>query len=99
GYTVASYNRLAALLTGVMSYQYGGREGYLFPYLLDAKKINSVTGLSPVFMWPSSSELWLSESTSTLLAGLNGRYIWSGTFGYLYSDLGWFTMAYLFAVG
>jgi hypothetical protein len=99
GYTIVSYNRLTALLTGVMHYEYGGKGQYLFAYLSESRRLNSLTGLSRAFGWPDASELWLSEFASTVVAGLNSRYIWSGTFGYIYADLGWLSLLYLFANG
>jgi hypothetical protein len=96
GYTITSYNRLTALVHGIMHYQFGGRGAYLFQCLTMAK-ISSLLGLGN-FM-PDGSALWESEFGSTLSAGLNPMYIWSGTFGYLYSDLGWGALVYLFGVG
>jgi hypothetical protein len=99
GYTLASYNRLAALLLGSLHYQYEGKGAYLFPYLVDSQKINDLLGLREVFGWPTSSELWQSEFSSTMAAGLTSSYIWAGAFGYVYADLGWLAPLYLLAVG
>jgi len=96
GYTVASYNRLTALLHATMHYQFGGRGAYLVQCLTTAK-INTVLGLA--HSMPDGGALWESEFSSTVSAGLNPMYIWSGTFGYLYSDLGWGALGYLFGVG
>jgi hypothetical protein len=97
GYTIVSYNRLAAILSGTMHYQYGGRGGYLFQYVLISKKLNTMLGLGN--LWPSAAVVWESEFTSTLLAGLNPMYVWSGTFGYLYADLRWGALVYLLGIG
>ena len=99
GYTIVSYNRLAALVLGVMQYQYGGRFAYLFPYLLDANKLDSIFGFQKMFGWPNGAELWRSEFTSTMSAGLNPAFIWSGAFGYVFSDLRWLTPLYVMFVG
>jgi hypothetical protein len=99
GYTISSYNRMAALLGGTMHYQYGGRGVYLFPYLLGDNMVNKVLGLNGLFGWPDLLQLWQSETPSVALAGLNPSFIWSGVFGYLYADLGWWSLLYLFLTG
>jgi hypothetical protein len=99
GYSVASYNRLAALLSGQMTYTYHGTGVYLAPYLLDRHKLNSVLPIAEMMGWPSFGEIWKSEARSVAAAGLNSAYIWAGEFGYLYSDLGWGALAYLFLAG
>jgi len=99
GYSIASYNRLAALLSGQMTYTYHGTGVYLAPYLLDRHKLNSVLPVAEIMGWPTSGDIWTSEFRSVAAAGLNPMYIWSGEFGYLYSDLGWGALVYLFLVG
>jgi hypothetical protein len=87
GYTIVSYNRMAALLGGVMHYAYESRGVYLSRYLLQDNGMSSVLHLVDRFGWPTPFVLWQTEVSSTLAAGLNPGYIWSGAFGYLYSDL------------
>lgn len=99
GYTVAPYNHLAALLHGLLHYSYGGRGVYLFSYFLGGGKISALLGLSEVFNWPTALGLWQSEFTSTAAAGLNPGFIWSGVFGYLYSDISWWALLYMFLAG
>jgi hypothetical protein len=99
GYSIASYNRLAALLSGQMTYVYHGTGVYLVPYLLDRHKLNSILPIAQYMGWPTFGDLWRSEFRSVAAAGLNSSYIWSGTFGYLYSDLGWGALVYLYIVG
>jgi hypothetical protein len=99
GYTVAPYNHMAALLHGVLRYSYEGRGVYLSSYLLGGSKLNEALGLSAHFNWPTAFGLWQMEFVSTASAGLNPGFIWSGVFGYLYSDLGWWAPSYLFCTG
>lgn len=99
GYSIVSYNRLAALLHGQMYYIFGGKGVYLFPYLLRSDRLNDFLDLSHRFDWPPYLTLFDSESASVQLAGLNSSYIWSGVFGYLYADLGVGALAYLFGTG
>jgi hypothetical protein len=99
GYTIVSYNRLTGLLLGVMHYAYEGRGVYLSRYVLEDAKLNSVLHLIDRFGWPNGLTLWQSEFMSTSASGLNASFIWSGTFGYIYSDLGWWAPLYVFLVG
>jgi hypothetical protein len=99
GYTIVSYNRMSALLAGVMHYACEGRGVHISEFLLEDKKIDSIFHLAHHFGWPDAFGLWLSEFASTMAAGLNPGYIWSGAFGYIYSDIGWWAPAYLFIVG
>lgn len=99
GYTVASYNRLAALLDGSMTYMYGGTGIYLFQYLQGAPRITSLLRLNETLHWPSYYALWSSEFASVINAGVNPMFIWSGAFGYLYADLGWGALFYLYGAG
>lgn len=88
GYTLASYNRLTALLHGTMHYPYHGRGLYTFMCL---NETNFLRSLLPVkdLRWPDYFELWNSEFQGPQLAGLRPYLIWSGAFGYLFSDVRW----------
>lgn len=99
GYTLASYNRLAALVHGTMRYPYGGHGVYLSNYLAYDKRINYVLPLNKSLHWPNFLDLWASEFQAPQLAGLNPNLIWSGAFGYLFSDFGWATPLVLAAYG
>jgi hypothetical protein len=99
GYTIVSYNRLTGLLIGVMHYAYEGRGVYLSRYVLEDVKLNSVFHLIDRFGWPNGFTLWQSEFLSTSASGLNSTFIWSGAFGYVYSDIGWWTPLFVCFVG
>jgi len=99
GYSIVSYNRMAALLGGTMHYAYEGRGVYLSRYLLQDGKLNTVLHLGSTFGWPDPFGLWQTEFSSTMAAGLNPSFIWSGAFGYIYSDIGWCTPLYLYFLG
>jgi hypothetical protein len=96
GYTIVSYNRLTALLHGSLSYSYGGVGIYMFPFLSIHTKLSGLLGAAKL---PLAPEVWKSEFSSMLMSGLNPIYIWSGTFGYLYADLGWWSLVYLSFAG
>jgi hypothetical protein len=99
GYTIVSYNRMAALLLGVMYDSYQGRGVYLFPILRENETLNKLFHLNDRFDWPSAWGLWSSGFSSVASAGLNPGFNFYSVFGALYSDLGWLTLAYLFFVG
>ena len=99
GYTVVSYNRMAALLTGVMHYAYEGRGVYLVPLLVGDAKTDYLFHFADRFGWPTVLALWQTEFSSTSAAGLNPMFIWAGSFGYVYSDIGWWTPFYWCLIG
>jgi hypothetical protein len=98
-YTTASYNRLAALLSGRLQYPHAGTGVYLSSFLSYNTAFNRLLPINSIFHWPSFEDVWAAEFTSTWHAGLNGFLIWSGTFGYLFSDFGWFSPAVVFVQG
>lgn len=99
GYTIVSYNRMAAVLLGILHDAYAGRGAYLFPILRENQTLNNIFHFNELFDWPSSYSLWASAFTSVGSAGLNAGFNFYSVFGALYSDLGWFTLAYLFVIG
>jgi hypothetical protein len=99
GYTIVSYNRMAALLLGVMYDSYQGRGVYLFPILRENETLNRIFHFNDRFDWPTAWGLWSSAFSSVASAGLNPGFNFYSVFGALYSDLGWLTPAYLFLMG
>jgi hypothetical protein len=99
GYTIVSYNRMTALIMGAMHYGYEGSGVYLVPLLSNSEGLNKLIPFKDTFDWPSARELWRTEFASVAQSGLNGSYIWSSIFGYLYSDIGWLTPFYMFLYG
>jgi hypothetical protein len=99
GYTIVSYNRMAALVLGVMYDSYQGRGVYLFPILRESEMLNKLFHLNERFDWPTAWGLWSAGFSSVASAGLNPGFNFYSVFGALYSDLGWLALAYLFVVG
>jgi hypothetical protein len=99
GYTVASYNRLAALLNGTLRYPFGGRGVYLCSFVTFSHMLNQIIPLDKIMNWPAYLEVWNSEFGAIDRAGLDGGGIWSGAFGYIFSDLGWFSVPFVFGYG
>jgi hypothetical protein len=91
GYTFASYNRLTAILRGTMKYPYAGHGIYLFTFLDSNNLVNALIPVRKTFGWPDHFTLWFSEFQAPQIAGLRPELIWSGTFGYLFSEFGWAT--------
>jgi len=98
-YTVSSYNRLAALVNGRLHYPYTGTGLYLSSFLSFNTSLNSVLPISKLMHWPSYADMWDSQFAATWQAGLDGTRIWSGAFGYIFADCGWFTPLVLFVYG
>lgn len=99
GYTVASYNRLALVLSGDIRFPFGGTGTYAFRFLDHIPLLSRWIDLGDALGMPSSETVWLSEFPAVFQAGLDGRYIWASSFGYLYLDIGLFTFFYLFITG
>ncbi len=96
GYTIVSYNRLAALVIGVMHYVYQGKGAYIVAFLTENDRF---LGLRDRMGLPNFFVLWLSEFGSLSTSGLNSGFNWASVFGYLFSDLGWWTPVYMAATG
>lgn len=99
GYTVASYNRLAAVVNGSLRYPFAGRGLYLSSFVTFNHTWNRVVPLGRVMDWPSQLDDWGAQFGAVTRAGLDGSLIWSGTFGYIFSDLGWFSFPFVFGYG
>jgi hypothetical protein len=99
GYTIASYNRLAAILSGRMHYPFAGRGTYISSFVAFNDTFNQLFGVSRYLGWPDFFSWWQSEFNTVSSAGLDGQLIWSGTFGYIFSDLGWLSPGLLFLYG
>lgn len=99
GYSSSSYNRLAAILNQDLRYPYAGRGVYLIPFVSFSHAFNSLIPLNSLLGWPEYTQVWSSEFSAVSCAGLGGGDIWSGAFGYIYSDLGWFSPVFVFGYG
>jgi hypothetical protein len=96
GYTLASYNRLAAVLNGSLEFPYSGHGLYLSSYLVMNKSVNALVSFGAGY---NPLDVWLSEFDAVQRAGLNSRLIWPGVYGYVYSDAGKLTPAVLVLFG
>jgi hypothetical protein len=99
GYTIASYNRMAAILDGRMHYPFAGQGMYISSFAAFNDTFNTLLPLNKLLAWPDFTTAWQSEFASVSTAGLNAGFIWSGTFGYVFSDMGWMSPFLLFAYG
>jgi hypothetical protein len=99
GYTAASYNRLAAVVNGNLRYPYAGHGIYFNFLLLYSHPVNSIYPFVQVLNLPDFLDVWGSEFQAVSRAGLDGTLIWSGTFGYIFAELGWFSFLLVFAYG
>lgn len=99
GYTIASYNRLAALLAGRLHYEFAGRGIYLSNLLLFNHAFNQIIPIGHLMNVPDYFDWWASEFASVSAAGLNSAMIFCGMFGEIYNEIGWFAPLYLFGYG
>ncbi len=98
-YTISSYNRLSAILSGALRYTHGGKGLYLCGFLAFNNTFNSLIPIRDVMQWPGFYEVWRSEFSSVASANLNPDANWCSTFGFIYLDLGWFSPVYLLMYG
>lgn len=99
GYTIASYNRMAALLSGALHYQFSGKGIYLSNFVVFNNSFNRVIPFGKFVDAPDYFDWWMSEFSSVGRAGLDASMIYSGTFGDIFIELGWFAPLYVFGYG
>lgn len=104
GYTVACYNRLSSILSGDLKLPNSGSGFYTlrsfwYPPLIgryyDIYNIGRGLGLNlPI---PTNYDNQLLQNL--IMAGLQPSFVWGTVFGFVYSDLGWFSFIYFFLYG
>ena len=99
GYTIASYNRLAALLQGSLHYEYSRRGVYYSSFLSFNHAFNQIVPYGRVMNVPAFLDWWGSAFFSVSRAGLNPNLIFCGTFGEVYLETGWFAPVFMFGYG
>jgi hypothetical protein len=99
GYTVASYNRMAALLQGKLHFEYPGRGIYFSSFLSFNHSINSIIPFAKLMNIPDFFDWWRASFASVGSAGLDTRLIFCGAFGEVFMELGWFAPFYIFGYG
>jgi hypothetical protein len=99
GYTISSYNRLAALLHGVLRFEYSGRGINFSNFLSFNNFFNRFVPFRELLSIPDFYNWWWSEFESVGRAGLNSSLIFCGTFGDLFIEIGWFAPLYLLFYG
>ena len=99
GYTIASYNRLAAILEGRLRYPFSGKGLYFSGFVSFNRTFNGLFHVNKIFSWPDFITVWQSEFGAVSAAGLDGHLILSGTFGYIFSEIGWLSPLLLLVYG
>jgi hypothetical protein len=99
GYTAASYNRLTALLTGRLHFEYAARGIYFSGSLAFNHTLNSVFPYHQIMNLPDYYDWWWSSFTAVDHAGLDGSLIFIGAFGELFLEVGWFAPLCLLGYG
>ena len=99
GYSIASYNRLAAVLSGLIVSPFPGKPIHLVYYLLESVRLEGILHFRAALSWPDAYGVFLLEFTQIYASGLNPSLIWLGFFGYIFTDIGWLTPLYIGVVG
>jgi hypothetical protein len=99
GYTIASYNRLAALLDGRLRYEFAGKGIYLSNFLLFNNTFNRVVPVGKLMDAPDYFNWWASDFAAVGKAGLDGSMIYCGLFGDIFVEFGWFAPLYVLGYG
>ncbi|MEZ0343137.1 hypothetical protein ACAG25_24560 [Mycobacterium sp. pV006] len=95
GYSLASFNRLAALLDGQLVSSYGGTGAFALNFLSNLPIVGSMTES----LLPSSSAVYAQEFRDVGSSGLDGGYIWLTMYGYYFADLGLWVFLFCFGLG
>lgn len=99
GYSSASYNRLAALLAGVLYYPFSGHGLYLSSLASFNDSLHRLIPLDRIFHWPDFHDEWVSEFGAVERAGLDGSLVFLSAFGFIFCDLGWLSPLWLLMYG
>ena len=99
GYTIAAYNRLAAVLNGSLHFEYTGRGIYFSNFISFNNLFNRFIPVREVLHYPEFLNWWMSEFASVGKAGLQTSLIFCGAFGEIFLEIGWFAPLYVFCYG
>lgn len=99
GYSIASYNRTAAVLSGLIVSPFPGKPIHLIYYLVESIRLENIFHYRASLSWPDSNGAFLLEFSQVSASGLNPSLIWLGLFGYVFTDIGWLAPIYICVVG
>jgi hypothetical protein len=99
GYTIASYNRLSALLQGALHFELVGKGIYFSNFLSFNGAFNHVIPYGKLMDLPYFLDAWGASFSSVGIAGLRSTLIFCGAFGELYIELGWLAPLYVLCSG
>jgi hypothetical protein len=96
GYTVASFNRLALVLDGKLTYTYADTGYYLFPFFSHIPLLHKII---PNIYGVTSMQLKLHVFADVGKSGLDPKYVWATVYGNIFSVLKFYSFIYFFFVG
>lgn len=99
GYSIASYNRLAAVLSGLIVSPFPGKPVHLVYYLIESIRLEDIFHFRQALNWPDAYSLFQAEFSEIYASGLNASFIWLGVFGDIYTDIEWLAPFFIFGVG
>lgn len=95
GYTIASYNRMAAMLNGNLHFPFAGHGLGLGGAIVTSR----VLPFGRYLDMPDPGNLFASSFDAVTQAGLEGRLVWEGAFADIFGDIGWFYLPFVFGYG
>lgn len=98
GYTITSYNHMAALLNGKLRYLYPG-DGYYLAVFLQYIPLVGDMFTSSVLGWVNPEMVRSKEFIDTAAASLNESYIWITVFGYVFVTASYLTPFFMLIYG
>lgn len=98
GYTLTSYNHMAAILDGKLKYLDPGY-GYYLLIFLSYLPLMGDSFTYNFLGWPHTEYIRSQEFIDTYSAALNGNYIWLTIFGYVWVSVKMFTPIVMFFYG
>ena len=98
-YGPASFNRLAAFLSGQLTF-YGENSGiYVSSFQGQIPIIKNYIDIYKLLGQPSLDSVWLENFRNVGIAGLNAQYTFPTVYGAIYSFFGWLSPLYFLFLG
>lgn len=105
GYFPAAYNRLAAIIDGILILPSSGSGFYTMQFVWHFPLLARIFGFSEIWrgfgfnLLDSTTENWLVSFAAVWQAGLNGSFNWFTVFGCAYADYGWMAWVWFLLYG
>lgn len=98
-YGPASFNRLAAFLSGRLHFYGEGSGIYVSNFQGQIPFIKDFFNINKIFGQPTLNSAWKNDFIDVANAGLNSHYTFPTVYGAIYSYFGWLSPLYFFIIG